>query len=667
MKKRILVFALALCLVLTLLPFGAAAAGSGSCGDNVSWTLDDDGTLRITGRGDMTDYASYDKSPFYNNTDVKKIVIGSGVTKIGNFAFFCCSEATSVTIPSSVTRIGEAAFSLCYALTGVTIPSTVSSIADYAFYGCAGLTGVTIPAGVEDIGVSAFAGCLALKSIAVASVNARYCSVNGALLSKDKTELLQVPAGVSGVYEIPDGVGRIGVSAFEYCINLTDVKIPESVTSIDRFAFSDCLSMEGVFIPVGVTTLGESAFSGCSGLKDVWFGGSESRWSDIGGGNAALSEDVQLHFNILCITAQPQDVRVNEGGQAVFSVAADGPGLSWQWQYQSPGTEEWYDSGMDGARTATLTVPATAARNGQQYRCKVRNEYGTVTSEAAMLSVNPAPRIAVQPKSVTAIAGNTVKLRVEATGEGLTSQWQYKTAGKTTWYDSGMTGAKTAEILVPATMARSGQQYRCIVKNAAGSAVSNAAKLTVVTSPAVTKQPKIVSAVPGDSVKFTVTATGGGLSYQWQFKAPGTSEWHNSGMTGAKTATLTVPATTARSGQQYRCIVKNAAGSVTSNAGKLVVSSTAKPTVMIDPKAVTAKAGDTVTFTVEASGGTGLSWQWQFKAPGTSEWHNSGMTGAKTAAISVPATAARSGQQYRCIVTNAWGSDTSAPAKLTVK
>ena len=262
---------------------------------------------------------------------------------------------------------------------------------------------------------------------------------------------------------------------------------------------------------------------------------------------------------------------MNEGSQAVFSVAADGPGLSWQWQYQAPGTEEWYDSGMDGAKTATLTVPATAARSGQQYRCKVKNEYGTVTSEAAELTVNLAPRIVVQPKSVTAIAGNTVKLRVEATGEGLTYQWQYKTAGKTTWYDSGMTGAKTAEILVPATMARSGQQYRCIVKNAAGSATSNAAKLTVVTSPAVTKQPKIVSAVPGDSVKFTVTATGGGLSYQWQFKAPGTSEWHNSGMTGAKTATISVPATAARSGQQYRCIVTNAWGSDTSAPAKLTV------------------------------------------------------------------------------------------------
>ena len=369
------------------------------------------------------------------------------------------------------------------------------------------------------------------------------------------------------------------------------------------------------------------------------------------------------------ITTQPKSVTANAGDTVQFTVAASGGNLTYQWQFKAPGTTTWNDSGMTGAKTATLKVEATSARNGQQYRCVVKNANGTATSNAATLTVSASakPSITTQPQNKTAAAGTTVKFTVEASGSGLSYQWQFKAPGTTTWNNSSMTGAKTATLSVEATTARNGQQYRCIVKNSAGSVTSNAAKLTVVTKPSITAQPKNITAVPGDVVKFTVSATGGGLSYQWQYKSPSSSTWKDSGMTGAKTATLTVTAESARNGQQYRCVVKNAAGTATSNAGKLTVSASAKPTIMIDPKSVTASAGSTVKFTVEASGGSGLKYQWQFKAPGTDTWYDSSMTGAKTATLTVTATAARSGQQYRCIVTNSHGSATSAAAKLTVK
>ena len=367
------------------------------------------------------------------------------------------------------------------------------------------------------------------------------------------------------------------------------------------------------------------------------------------------------------ITTQPKSVTAAAGTTAKFTVAASGGNLTYQWQFKAPGTTAWNDSGMTGNKTATLSVPVTSARNGQQYRCVVKNAAGSVTSNAATLTVAAKPAITTQPQNKTAAAGTTVKFTVAASGSGLSYQWQFKAPGTTTWNNSSMTGAKTATLSVEATTARNGQQYRCIVKNSAGSVTSNAAKLTVVTKPSITAQPKNITAVPGDVVKFTVSATGGGLSYQWQYKSPSSSTWKDSGMTGAKTATLTVTAESARNGQQYRCVVKNAAGSATSNAGKLTVSASAKPTIMIDPKSVTASAGSTVKFTVEASGGSGLKYQWQFKAPGTDTWYDSSMTGAKTATLTVTATAARSGQQYRCIVTNSHGTATSAAAKLTVK
>ena len=370
------------------------------------------------------------------------------------------------------------------------------------------------------------------------------------------------------------------------------------------------------------------------------------------------------------ITTQPKSVTVSEGTTVKFTVAASGSDLSYQWQFKAPGTSTWNNSSMTGAKTATLSVAATTARNGQQYRCVVKNSGGSVTSSAATLTVTAAvsaPKITTQPKSVTVSEGSTAKFTVAASGSNLTYQWQYKSPGTSTWYNSGMTGAKTATLSVPATTARSGQQYRCKVTGDGGSVTSSAATLTVTSSskPVITTQPKSTTAAPGKTVKFTVAASGSNLTYQWQYKSPGTSTWYNSGMTGAKTATLSVPATTARNGQQYRCKVTNANGSVYSSAATLTVTS--KLVITSQPKSATANAGETVKFTVVASGSGQLFYQWQFKAPGTTEWHDSSMTGCNSATLTVKATAARNGQQYRCVVMNSSGNITSSAATLTVR
>ena len=146
MKKRILSMLLALVMLATLLPLGlidtaeAAATHSGTCGENVNWTLARDGTLTISGTGAMTDY-DRNGAP-WNNSQVKKIVIKRGVTSIGNRAFVVCDMLTNVTIPKSVTSIGDDAFYNCSSLTSVTIPSSVTSIGNSAFYGCSSLTDV---------------------------------------------------------------------------------------------------------------------------------------------------------------------------------------------------------------------------------------------------------------------------------------------------------------------------------------------------------------------------------------------------------------------------------------------------------------------------------------------------------------------------------------------
>ena len=174
------IFAMALILVLTLvLSVGSVSAeeptivDSGNCGangDNITWTLDDAGTLTISGEGEMENCQGSGLKPWYHNrSKITKTVITGGVTGIGDYAFSYCTGLTSVTIPNSVTSIGDYAFSGCTGLTSVTIPDSVTSIGYEAFSGCTGLTGVTIPDSVISIGGYALHGCTGLTSVTIGS------------------------------------------------------------------------------------------------------------------------------------------------------------------------------------------------------------------------------------------------------------------------------------------------------------------------------------------------------------------------------------------------------------------------------------------------------------------------------------------------------------------
>ena len=139
---------------------------SGKCGENVTWELDDNGTLTLSGTGAITDYNGYE-SPFFYGEDIVKIVISEGITSIGECVFFDCMHAKSVTIPDSVVKIGECAFLGCSDLTEITIPESVKIIGKAAFYGCSSLTSVTVPKSVDIIDPKAFDECAALQDITI--------------------------------------------------------------------------------------------------------------------------------------------------------------------------------------------------------------------------------------------------------------------------------------------------------------------------------------------------------------------------------------------------------------------------------------------------------------------------------------------------------------------
>ena len=139
---------------------------SGSCGENVTWTLTADGTLTISGTGAMTDYTYDSRSPWYScRTYIKRVVMQQGVTSIGDHAFWDCSGLTSVTIPDGVTSIGDSVFSGCTALTAVTISDGVTAIGGSTFSNCIRLAKVTIPKSVTSIGKNAFYYCESIADV----------------------------------------------------------------------------------------------------------------------------------------------------------------------------------------------------------------------------------------------------------------------------------------------------------------------------------------------------------------------------------------------------------------------------------------------------------------------------------------------------------------------
>ena len=262
-KRNMILIGIIAAVVMALLCCGVSAeTASGTCGDNLTWVLDENGVLTISGEGDMTSHP-------WDAEDVIEVVIEDGVTSIDSDAFYCCTNLTSITIPEGITSIGADAFWNCTSLTSIIIPEGVTSIGGQAFCSCSSLTNITIPDSVTSIGDLAFLNCISLTSIDTGEDNDYYSSTNGILYNKDKTSLIAYPAGRNGDYVIPGSVTNISDYAFYNCMNLTGITIPESITSIGNLAFYYCTSLMSVSIPSSVTSIGEFAFSNCTGLTSI--------------------------------------------------------------------------------------------------------------------------------------------------------------------------------------------------------------------------------------------------------------------------------------------------------------------------------------------------------------------------------------------------------------
>ena len=334
MKKVLgLIFLTALLSVLLVTPVYADKIASGTFGvqgDNLTWLLDDEGVLTISGTGDMEDYASFELTPWFSwNELVKNVIILDGVTNIGKNAFVYSYDLMSVMISSSVVSISDSSFEDCYKLMNILVsdensryssidgvlfdksknnlirfprakqnnsyavpsgviriernafkgcrnlkkivlPDSLNSIGSSAFNYCSNLTSVTIPAGVANIDRLVFYECHSMASIIVSDDNSYFSSVDGILFDKNKEELIYYPSGkANDSFSVPSSVISIDEYAFADCSSLINLTIPNGVASIGRYAFCNCRNLKNVLLSGSVINIGSLAFLGCSNLIEI--------------------------------------------------------------------------------------------------------------------------------------------------------------------------------------------------------------------------------------------------------------------------------------------------------------------------------------------------------------------------------------------------------------
>ncbi len=278
-------------------------------------------------------------------------------------------------------------------------------------------------------------------------------------------------------------------------------------------------------------------------------------------------------------------------------------------------------------------------------------------------AANKAPKVTLQPVSVTVEEGHSATFEAAASGTPEpTVQWEISTDGGKLF--KFIPGANSDRLTIASTsLAESGDEYAAVFTNTAGQATSKTATLTVTSKPAVTLQPVSVTVEEGQSAVFEAAASGfPAPTVQWQISTNGGGTWKN--VAGATSDQLTIAsAKTSESGDQFRAVFTNAAGEATSEAATLTVQKL--PAVTKQPVSATVDEGQSATFEATASGFPAPTVQWEVSTDGGSTW--SPVAGATADKLTIAKTAASErGDEYRAVFTNAAGKATSEAATLTV-
>lgn len=350
---------------------------------------------------------------------------------------------------------------------------------------------------------------------------------------------------------------------------------------------------------------------------------------------------------------QPAAQSVLLGEPASFTVKAIGAGTI---GYQ------WYKDGqpIDGATSATFTIPAVAAADDGLYTCVATNDAGSTASDAVRLTVLLPAAIETQPANQAVVAGASATFHVAAIGTP-TLQYQWRRAGVALVDDERISGATTDTLTINNVQPTDADTYDVVVTNAYGTATSSAATLTILLPPAIVTQPVGTSIVAGQPITLTVAASGSGtLSYQW--RKDGIALADDGRILGSTTATLTINPSATTDAGSYDVVVTSEYGTVTSQAA--VVQISAPITIIRQPACLPVNIGDPVVIFVQATGEGTLSYQW--RKDGVNLTDGGSISGATTNALAIDPVSLADAGSYDVVISTAGSSVTSDAATLSI-
>lgn len=239
-------------LLAALLPLSALAL-DGTTGQ-LQWKLSG-GVLTITGSGEMPDYTDAHMAPWNSVAEsVTKIVVGDGITRVGELAFYNCTNATTVQLGNTVTEIGGRAFKNCKKLSRIDLPDGLKIIGDAAFESCESLKNITLPEGLQSIGHYAFNW-----------------------------------AGLTGI-TIPSSVTDMGMVAFAYCQNLVRAKVLSPLVKLPDWTFYGCTALKDLSLPETLEQTGGKSIDECGRLTTIYYDGKADLLPEISEGHASVEQ-----------------------------------------------------------------------------------------------------------------------------------------------------------------------------------------------------------------------------------------------------------------------------------------------------------------------------------------------------------------------------------------
>lgn len=356
---------------------------SGTCGEDLTWTLDESGTLTVSGTGAMYDYYAEDPQWYDYVWNIRRVVISEQVDSVGAFAFYQCYALTDVQILGA-TILAESAFSYCEQLTTVSMLKAIA-LADSVFEG-SGLTSVHIPSSMLQIGNLAFYGCVGLQELTVDPGNLYYTAESNVLFNKDMSHLYVATTGVGESYAIPDSVvlisdyaffGNPGLrfvtvgssvkalpeGVFYACAALESVALPSTLETICDFAFYSCESLLQISLPENLTHIGFFAFSG-TGLNAVTFPGNLKTIAD------SAFMDCQI-LSVINFRGNAPTIGDDAFGNVFADVYYPNPDCDPSWesmQQDYGGYLVWHEVDTH-SYSAVVTEPTCEARGYTTYTC----------------------------------------------------------------------------------------------------------------------------------------------------------------------------------------------------------------------------------------------------------------------------------------------------------